>query len=138
MKLDTLSREFYMFFHLSKKTLLAATMVFSAVTFTFSQAKPGDGTDLQRVEVMREKLDRIRRSLSSVISVIREENKEDKSKKDDEKKLDTPLGRLVSLDKDAGRLNSDVNNLRGKIDRGEKYERSDLDVLEQSVSEFQT
>jgi outer membrane assembly lipoprotein YfiO len=101
------------------------------------QNRPGDGTDLQRLEVMREKLDRVRRSLSSVIAVIKDENKEDKAKKDDEKKLETPLGRLVALEKDGSRLNSDVNSLRGRVDRGEKYERNDLDTLEQAVNEYQ-
>lgn len=104
----------------------------------FAQAKPGDGTDLQRLEVMRDKLERMRRSLSSTISVLKEENKSDKSKKDDEKKLDTPLGRLVGLEKDTSRLQSDVNSLRGKVDRGEKYDRPDVDSLEQAVAELQT
>jgi outer membrane assembly lipoprotein YfiO len=34
-------------------------------------------------------------------------------------------------------LQSDVNNLRGKVDRGEKYERTDADSLEQAVVELQ-
>lgn len=112
-------------------------MVFAFIASGIAQTKPGDGTDLQRLEVMREKLDRLRRSLGSVITVIREENREDKTKKDDEKKLETPLGRLVGLEKDGSRLNADVNSLRGKVDRGEKYERTDVDTIEQSVSEFQ-
>ncbi len=102
-----------------------------------AQNRPGDGTDSQRIEVMREKVERVRRSLSSVIAVLKDENKEDKSKKDDEKKLDTPLGRLVALEKDGSRLSSDINSLRGRVDRGEKYERSDVDLLEQSVNEYQ-
>ncbi len=122
----------------SKRFVLVSLLVVFAGSFSsYGQARPGDGTDPQRLEVMRDKLERVRRSLSSVISVIREENKEDKAKKDDEKKLDTPLGRLIALEKDGSRLNSDVNSLRGKVDRGEKYERSDLDILEQSVTEYQ-
>ncbi len=122
----------------SKRVLIfSIAILIASTTLVFAQGRPGEGTDIQRLEVMREKLDRIRRSLNSVIAVLKEENKEDKSKKDDEKKLDTPLGRLVALEKDASRLNSDVNSLRGKADRGEKYERSDVDLLEQSVNEFQ-
>ncbi|QQS33297.1 MAG: outer membrane protein assembly factor BamD [Acidobacteriota bacterium] len=97
----------------------------------------GDGTVAQRLDVMRDKLERMRRSLNSAISVIKEENKSDRSKKDDDKKLNTPLGRLVALEKDVSRLQSDINGLRSKIDRGDKYERSDLDGFEQSVAELQ-
>lgn len=126
-----------MFFESKRTTLLSFLLLLAFVSAGIAQTKPGDGTDLQRLEVMREKLERVRRSLSSVISVLKEENKEDKARKDDEKKLETPLGRLVALEKDGSRLNSDVNSLRGKVDRGEKYERSDVDTLEQSVNEFQ-
>ncbi len=127
-----------MFLNLKKATFLSVVIILAFSANGFSQVKPNEGTDLQRLEVMREKLERIRRSLGSVISVLKDENKEDKSKKDDEKKLDTPLGRLVALEKDASRLQTDVNSLRGKADRGEKYERTDVDTIEQLVGEFQT
>jgi len=126
-----------MFFDLKRAVFLSCGLVLAFSSFTFGQVARGDGTDLQRIDVMRDKLERIRRSIGSVITVLKEENKEDKAKKDDEKKLETPLGRLVALEKDASRLQSDVNSIRGKVDRGEKYERTDVDTLEQSVSEFQ-
>lgn len=126
-----------MFFQSKRVLLFSIAVILAGSSFVFTQAKPGEGTDVQRLEVMRDKLDRIRRSLNSVISVLKEENKEDKTKKDDEKKLETPLGRLVAMEKDGSRLSSDVNSLRGKVDRGEKFERSDVDLLEQSVNEFQ-
>ena len=126
-----------MFFDLKKATFLSLAVILAFSAVSFGQAKPGDGTALQRLDVMRDKLERLRRSLTSVISVLKEENKDDKAKKDDEKKLDTPLGRLVAMEKDGSRLNSDVNSIRGKVDRGEKYERTDVDTLEQSVNEYQ-
>ena len=126
-----------MFFDFKRATLLSLVVILGFSSASFAQAKQGDGTALQRLDVMRDKLDRLRRSLSSVIAVLKEENQEDKAKKDDEKKLDTPLGRLVALEKDGSRLSSDVNSLRSKVDRGEKYERSDVDTLEQSVNEYQ-
>lgn len=125
----------YKFFRVIFLQVLLALVVTGAA---LAQAKPSDGTPSQRLGVMNEKLDRMRKSLSSVASVLKEENKSDKSKKDDEKNVSTPLGRLVSLQKDASRLQDDVNNLRGKIDRGEKYERSDIDSLEQAVTELQS
>lgn len=125
-------------FDLKKVAFVLVVLMLGTNGVLFGQTKPGDGTVSQRLEVMRDKLERIRRSLNSAISVLKEENKDDKNKKDDEKKLETPLGRLVALDKDISRVQSDVNNLRGKVDRGEKYERSDVDSLEQLVSEVQT
>lgn len=125
------------FFDAKKIVLFTILTVLGLGVTAYGQVKPGDGTALQRLDVMRDKLERMRRSLNSAIAVLKEENKDDKNKKDDEKKLNTPLGRLVALEKDTSRLQSDVNSLRGKVDRGEKYERADLDSLEQMVAELQ-
>lgn len=125
-------------FRFYKVVFLQLAVILSASAIALAQAKPGDGTPSQRLSVMNDKLDRMRKSLSSAASVLKEENKSDKTKKDDEKKLNTPLGRLAALEKDASRLQSEVNSLRGKVDRGEKYERAEIDSLEQSVAELQT
>src|SRR5687768_7955569 len=103
--------------------------MFSYAANVSAQAKPGDGTPSQRLEVMRQKLDSMRRSLNSAASVLKEENKDVESKKDDKNKADTPLGRLLSLEKDVSRLSSEVNSLRGKSDRSEKFEMSEIDQL---------
>jgi outer membrane protein assembly factor BamD len=92
---------------------------------------------VQRLEVMRQKLDTMRRSLNSAASVLKQENKEDKAKKEDKTALDTPLARLKALEKEAATLQSEVNNLKGKIDRSEKYEQSDVNQLETTIAEFQ-
>jgi outer membrane protein assembly factor BamD len=97
-----------------------------------------NGTPLQRLEVMSQKLETMRRSLSGAASVIQDENKGDKSKKDDKSAANTPLGRLKALEKEASNLQSQVNSLRGKIDRSEKYEISDVDALEADVAAFQS
>jgi outer membrane protein assembly factor BamD len=101
------------------------------------QSKPNEGTPVQRLEVMRSKLETMRRSLQSAISVIKGEVKEDKAKKDDKNKLETPLGRLSSLEKETSGLQSEINSLRGKVDRSEKYEISDIDQAEEHVRELQ-
>jgi len=120
------------------KALVLALVILSGVAAGFGQAKKGDGTALQRVDVMVQKLETMRRSLNSAASVLKTENKEDKTKKDDKEKLETPLGRLMSLEKDAARLQSDANSLKGKIDRAEKFEAADVDQLEQAVAELGT
>lgn len=127
-----------MFFDIKRILVLMFVMSFGLGIGAFGQAaKPGDGTTSQRVDVMRDKLERMRRSLNSAIAVLKDESKDEKTKKDDPKKLETPLGRLTSLEKEVSRVQSDVNTLRGKVDRAEKFERSDIDSLEQIVTELQ-
>jgi outer membrane protein assembly factor BamD len=116
-------------FHKSKAIFLGLLLLISLVVPSFAQ-----NSTTQRMDVMRQKVDSMRRSLSGAISAFKDE---DKKKKDDKAALETPLGRLKSLDKDASKLQSQLADLRGKIDRNEKYETSDIDQLETSVSEIQ-
>jgi outer membrane assembly lipoprotein YfiO len=102
----------------------------------YAQGKPGEGTSFQRLEVLSQKLSTMKRSLSSAASVLKEESKDEKGK-DEKGKADTPLARLNGLEKEAGRLLADVATVKGKVDRGEKYESVEIDSLEQAVSEFQ-
>ena len=95
-----------------------------------------DGSPAQRLEVMRQKLESMRRSLNSAVSVLKDDN-EDKSKKEDKSASDTPIARLRGLEKEASSMQSEVNSLSGNISRSEKYEMSDIDNLERSVAEFQ-
>jgi outer membrane protein assembly factor BamD len=112
-------------------------ILLTILTLVVPAQNKSDGTPLQRLDVMRQKLESMRRSLNGAASAIQEENKGDKTKKDDKDSLNTPLGRLKGMEKDAARLQSEVNSLRGKVDRAEKYEISDIDQLETAVSEFQ-
>jgi outer membrane assembly lipoprotein YfiO len=105
-------------------------------TAAYGQAKPGDGSPTQRLEVMRQKLEAVRRSLGSSASVLKDDAKGDNNKKEDLQKLDTPYARLTGSEKEASRLLSEVNNLSGKINRSEKYDIADLDQLETGVTEF--
>ena len=118
-----------------RTVLVALAFVAFLAVAALPQGK-GEGTVAQRIDVMRQKLETMRRSLGSSISVLKQESKGD-GKKDDKENLETPLGRLTNLDKEAGRLLSDVNNLRGKAERGDKFEASEVDQLEQAVTEFQ-
>jgi outer membrane assembly lipoprotein YfiO len=97
----------------------------------------GDGTVSQRLEVMRQKLETMRRSLGGAAAVLKDETG-GKDKKDDKNAANTPLGRLKGLEKEASSLQSEINSLRGKLDRAEKYENSEIDQFEQRVSELNT
>ncbi len=95
-----------------------------------------DGSDSQRISIMSDKLNAIRRSLGSSESALRAEAKAAKEKV--EETADSPISRVRSLDKEASRLQSDVANIRGKIDRSEKYERTDIESLEQGVNDLKS
>src|SRR5688500_11841866 len=100
--------------HFSKfKSFLAVFAVSAALVVTgLSQAKPGDGSPTTRLEVMKQKLETIRRSATSSASVLKEEAKDDKAAKEENKtNLDTPLNRLRSIEKEASQLQSEVNSL---------------------------
>jgi outer membrane assembly lipoprotein YfiO len=126
-----------MFLQKNKAIVLSFFLLLSFVAPVLAQKNDAQGTVSQRLEVMRQKLETMRRSLSSAASALKDDNKEDKSKKDDKSKVETPLGRLRGLEKESSVLQSEVNTLRGKADRSEKYEASEVDGLEASVAEFQ-
>ena len=126
-----------MFFNKYKAVIFSLFLTLSFVVSGMAQKKSNDNTPIQRLEVMRQKLETMRRSLNSAASVLKNENKDDKSKKEDKNSLDTPLGRLKSLEKETSVLQSELNTLRGKVDRSEKYEQSDVDQIETTVSELQ-
>ncbi len=112
-----------------------AVFTFGSLLAVSGQNTGGDGSNTQRLEVLRQKLETIRKSAVSAASVLQ---KEENAGKDDKKNADTPLGRLTAIEKDAGRLLSEVNDLRGKVDRSDKYDSADIRQLETAVSELQT
>jgi outer membrane assembly lipoprotein YfiO len=131
-----------MFTGKNKLFLFVLLAIVSLVAPGYAQKNAvGDGTASQRLEVMRQKLETMRRSLGGAASVLKEEtggDKDKKDKKDDKSNANTPVARLKGLEKEAANLQSEVNSLRSKIDRAEKYENSEVDQLEQSVSELNT
>lgn len=127
-----------MFLRKNKTIILGLFLLLSLVAPSLAQSKSSDNSPSQRLEVMRQKLETMRRSLGSAISVLKDDNKDDKSKKDNKSAVDTPLGRLKSLEKEASSLQSEVHSLSGKIERSEKFEMSDIDQLETAVSELNT
>jgi outer membrane protein assembly factor BamD len=112
--------------------------LFCAAVFGLPQAvfgqKTGGQTELstgQRLDVMNSKLDSMRRSLSSALSAI-PENKDKKANADD------PAVRLKGLEKEVTSLISQINDIRTKNDKAEKFDPTDVDRLEASVAELST
>lgn len=118
-----------------RSTTIFTAIILAFAVLAFAQAKPGDGSPSQRLEVMKQKLETIRRSASSSISVLKDENKDSKDEKEN---ADSPISRLRSIEKEASTLQSEVNSLRGKLDRSEKYEMSEIDQIETAVGELQS
>ncbi len=90
-------------------------------------------SNAQRMDIMRSKLEALRRSLESAIAGINAKDSSDKTKN-----ADDPRERLRGLAKEVGSVLSDVNDLHSKEDRAEKYDASKLDGLEASVADLNT
>ena len=124
------------------KCRLLSLLVFCALTPVLSQvamAQRSSGqTELsisQRLDVMSSKLDLMRRSLSSAVSSMAPAAKSnDKSKPN----ADDPVVRLKGLEKDVNSLMSEINDIRTKNDRAEKFDTSAVDRLETAVAELNT
>jgi outer membrane protein assembly factor BamD len=123
------------------KSRLFILAVFCALVFGLPHAgfaqKPGGQTELstnERLNVMDSKLDLMRRSLSSAVKAM-ETKSTDKDKKAN---ADDPVVRLKSLQKDVSSLTSEVNDIRSKNDKAEKFDSTTLDRLEASVAELNT
>jgi outer membrane protein assembly factor BamD len=107
----------------------------SAVVFTQEPARAQtDASPVQRVEVMRSKLDSMRRSLNSAISAVNSKDSGDKK----DKNADDPRARLSGLEREVSSFLSEINDLKGKLDRSERVEISQVDRLETSVAELNT
>jgi outer membrane protein assembly factor BamD len=114
--------------------IICAALIVAMASAAFAQTGTrSELSALQRLDIMRSKLEAMRRSLNSATSSM-EPNTSDKDKKD----LDDPRERLRGLDKEANSLLSEVNNVRSKQERAERYDATVLDRLESSVAELTT
>lgn len=92
-----------------------------------------DGTPTQRLDVIRQQLENMKKSLKSSSAVVEDDKA---TKKEDKDNPETPLGRLLSLEKETNALSNEVNNLRGKVSRADEFEISDIDGLEDRTSKL--
>ena len=133
-----------MVFHDSRRALRVVTLTIAAIGLiaatsivAFSQGNKSQTStglsNVQRMDVMRSKLDAMRRSLENAISSINAKDAGDKTKNPED-----PRERLRALVKEVSSVLSEVNNLHAKEDRSEKYDTSQLDTLEASVADLNT
>ena len=119
--------------------LLAASLVLGSAfaVSSFGQApkkqQQSGLSDSQRLNVMRSKLDTMKRSLESGVAAITPKDPNNKTKSPDD-----PRERLRGLLKEVNAVDSDVSDLRSKEDRAEKYDSAKIDELEASVADLTT
>jgi outer membrane protein assembly factor BamD len=107
---------------------ICVALLLSAVPAALAQDKPqSDLSALQRLDVMKSKLETLRRSLNNAISTLAPKSGDKKEAVDD------PRQRLQGLEKEVGSILSEVNDIRGKQERSERYDATVLDRLETSV-----
>jgi len=125
----------------SRRILFAmavAVMILSLNPVAFSQkdnkSQVQSGmSNVQRMDVMRSKLEAMKRSLDNAAAAMPAAAKDDKAKN-----ADDPRARLVSLSKEVNSVLGEVNDLHSREDRSDKYDASKLDGLETSVTELNT
>lgn len=113
---------------------LCATLSLSLFSPAFAQGgkAQSDLSAPQRLDVMRSKLESMRRSLSSAISSLEPKDKKDKEKPN----ADDPRERLRGLDKEVSSILSEVNDIIAKQERSERYDSTILDRFDTSLTDI--
>jgi len=93
-----------------------------------------DASPSQRIEVVRSRLELMRRSLNSAVAALNANSGEAKKSKDAE----DPAARLRGLEKEAASVLQEVSDIKGKIDRAEKYDIEKIAPLETATADLQT
>ncbi|HYP53309.1 MAG TPA: outer membrane protein assembly factor BamD, partial [Pyrinomonadaceae bacterium] len=88
------------------------------------------GTPIQRLDILRSRLDTMRRTLNGAIAGL---NARDAGS---ENAADDPRARLRGLEKEVASLYSDVTDLRGRVERADKYDAADIGKLEAGVNDL--
>jgi outer membrane protein assembly factor BamD len=107
--------------------LLSGALPATALT---AAARQLPNSPAQRLDIMRSRLETLRRTLNSADAGLNAKQKDDKASADD------PHKRLSGLEKETGKLLNEVNDLKGKQDRAERYDPADLDKLEAAAKEL--
>lgn len=119
-------------------TALVCALLLGAFAGGFAQEREkraqNELSPTQRLDVMRSKLEAMRRSLDSALAGLNSKDTGEKEKPSP----DDPRERLGGLDKEVGSVLNDVNDLHTKQDHSERYDTSRLDGLEASVADLNT
>jgi len=114
------------------KALVVFCILLAVAPVVLAQRTQTEQSTIQRLDVMTSKLESMRRSLNSALSAMNAS----KNDKDAKPNADDPVVRLKGLEKEVGSTLSEVNDIRSKNDRSEKYDPTALDRLEATVTEL--
>ncbi|OLE54098.1 MAG: hypothetical protein AUG51_09670 [Acidobacteria bacterium 13_1_20CM_3_53_8] len=105
-----------------------------------SQSQGSEATPMQRIEIMRSRLNAMRRSLDSAIATLNAQDSGQQQQRSNQQRSasDDPRERLRGLEKEVGSVLSEVNDIGGKVERSERFDHSRLDQLETSVTDLNT
>ena len=114
------------------KALVVFCILLAVAPVVLAQRTQTEQSTIQRLDVMTSKLESMRRSLNSALSAMNAP----KNDKDTKPNADDPVVRLKGLEKEVGSTLSEVNDIRSKNDRSEKYDPTAIDRLEATVAEL--
>lgn len=114
------------------KALVVFCILLAVAPVALAQRTQTEQSTTQRLDVMTSKLESMRRELNSALSVMNAS----KNDKDTKPNADDPVVRLKGLEKEVGSTLSEVNDIRSKNDRSEKYDPTAIDRLEVTVTEL--
>jgi outer membrane protein assembly factor BamD len=124
-----------MHYRLITMSLLFVALVgaFAGTSLAQSAAKPpSDLSTVQRLDVMRSKLESLRRSLNSAISSMPAADKNEKARADNPREI------LRGLEKEVGSMLSEVNDIKSRQERAERFDTASVDRLETATAEIDT
>ena len=111
---------------------LCAALLLGAVPLASLRASAAvrqqQNSPAQRLDVMRSRLETIRRTLNSAIAGL--------NAKDKGESADDPHARLSGLEKETGKLLNEVEELKRKQEKAERYDPTELDKLETALTDL--
>lgn len=102
-------------------------------------AQQQDGTPLQRLTVLRSRLEGWRKSVTTAANALAAPDKNKKDKKDKSvapESADAPRVRLKGLEQEINQVLSELNDSRAKLERAERLPDGTVDKLETTANEL--
>jgi outer membrane protein assembly factor BamD len=112
-------------------SVIVGALLLYSFTAAAAFAQGNEHTPSQRVDVMKSRLETMRRSLNNAVSSMN-------AKEADAKSADSPIARLRGLEQEVSSVLNEVMDARGKLEHSERLEAGLLDRLETSVSDLNT
>lgn len=126
-----------MWFRFMTAVAFCAILLTGIAPVVTAQQGQADGSRLDRLDVMRSKLDGMRRSLNSAMGSIKLPDSGDKDAAKNSPEAEAHA-RLRGLEREVSSVLSDVNTLRVKVERSEKYDVKEIEKFEVSVADLTT